>query len=695
MSSPANPTLQDLVNEQAVRLMMPGSDVEPGEWLGFLNTLRQLAATAGRADVSRVIDECVVETGRKDTEPSITELQGQLIKLQQACEGRPAAPSASLSDDAELVRDFILESRDHLQTIERLMLSLEHDPSDVESIHATFRGFHTIKGLAGFLEFATIQEVAHEVETLLDQARNGEISITGRIVDLILASADHLGQHLAVLEDRLQGVADIGVPPDATDLLTALRALLSGEAGKDPEQTAEIVPGIESSNASTIVIAAAPPPPVELPAGPVKIATPEPAALVLAEAAPAARRPDAKNAISAVKVDTAKLDYLVDMVGELVISQSLVQHHPDLKALSNSSLLRNLAQLARITDEVQKTAMSMRMVPLEMLFQKMVRLVRDLSRKAGKQIEMEISGEDTELDRNIVEALADPLMHMVRNSVDHGIETTVQRSASGKAPAAKVRLHAAHQAGYILIAVSDDGRGIDRRKVLKKARDRGLIEGTGEGMPDSEVFNLIFEPGFSTAEQITDISGRGVGMDVVKRQIQKLRGRIEIQSSPGQGTEISLKVPLTLAIIEGLIVGVGSERYIVPIFAVKEMLRPTAGMISSVENRAEVALVRGRVLPVIRLHRRFQVTPRTEDAEQSLLIIAEARGRDFCLMVDDLIGKQEVVIKSLGEGVRAVPGIAGGAILGDGRVGLILDMNGVFSPEPAEQMGYEVGTRAA
>jgi two-component system chemotaxis sensor kinase CheA len=368
-----------------------------------------------------------------------------------------------------------------------------------------------------------------------------------------------------------------------------------------------------------------------------------------------------------------------------------VRHNPDLVALKNPSLMRTISQLGRITDEVQKTAMSMRMVPLETLFQKMIRLVRDLSRKAGKQIEMDIAGEDTELDRNIVEALADPLMHMVRNSIDHGIETSAQRSATDKPPVAKVKLHAAHQAGYIMITVGDDGRGMDRKKILTKARERGLVE-NGDNLSDNDVFNLIFEPGFSTAEQVTDISGRGVGMDVVKRQIQKLRGRIEIVSVLGKGTEFTLKVPLTLAIIDGLIVGVGEERYIVPIFAIKEMLRPTAEMISTVEGRAEIALIRGRVLPVVRLYRRFGVEPKSQDPEQSLIIIAEARGRDFCLVVDDLIGKQEVVIKSLGDGIRPVPGIAGGAILGDGRVGLILDMNGVFS---ADQSTYDGANRAA
>jgi two-component system chemotaxis sensor kinase CheA len=340
-------------------------------------------------------------------------------------------------------------------------------------------------------------------------------------------------------------------------------------------------------------------------------------------------------------------------------------------------LARNLSQLARITDDIQRTAMSMRMIPVGQLFQKTSRLVRDLSRKAGKQVELELAGEETELDRNIVEELADPLMHMVRNSVDHGIEKPVERVQAGKPPQARVLLKAGHQAGHIVIQISDDGRGLQREKILRKAREKKLIEGGAE-LTDSEIFALIFHPGFSTADKITDVSGRGVGMDVVRKQVQKLRGRIDVLSKSGEGTTFLLKLPLTLAIIDGLVVGVGDQRYIVPIFAVREMLQPSEQAISTIHGRQEVALVRGALLPVIRLHQRFHVQPRHQHPWESLLIVAESGTKLFCLMVDELIGKQEVVIKSLGEGMRNIAGVAGGAILGDGRVGLILDPEGLF-----------------
>src|SRR6185503_2667827 len=365
------------------------------------------------------------------------------------------------------------------------------------------------------------------------------------------------------------------------------------------------------------------------------------------------------------------------MAGEMVIAESMVRHHPELAGLRSPAVLNSLAQLARITRDLQKTAMSMRMVPIGGLFQKMNRLVRDLARKTGKQVELEAIGSETELDRNVVEELADPLMHMVRNAIDHGLETDQERLAMGKNPIGVVRLRASHQAGYIVIEIADDGRGVNREKILEKAHSTGLIDGESS-LADDDVFQLIFHPGFSTAAEVTDVSGRGVGMDVVKKKIQKLRGQIEIESSPNRGTSFLLRMPLTLAIIDGLVVGVGRERYVVPIFSVREMLRPSAEMVFTVEGRQEMVLVRNNLMPLVRLYRRFGVEPRSEEPTESLVIVAEVGGRSFCLMVDDLVGKQEVVIKTLGETMKDIPGVAGGAILGDGRIGLILDLEGIF-----------------
>jgi two-component system chemotaxis sensor kinase CheA len=380
---------------------------------------------------------------------------------------------------------------------------------------------------------------------------------------------------------------------------------------------------------------------------------------------------------SSVKVNTSKLDYLVDMVGELVIAQSLIRHDPELAHLETPRLVKNFAQLGRITLEVQKTAMSMRMVPLHGLFQKMQRVLRDLSRKMAKNVEMEMSGGDVEVDRNVVEAMADPLLHMIRNAIDHGIEAAEERVAAGKPAAGRIALRARHEAGHIVVELADDGKGLDRERILRKARERGLI-GEQSTLSEEETFHLILEPGFSTAEQVTEVSGRGVGMDVVRRQVQKLRGRIEIRSEQGKGTMFLVKLPLTLAIIDGLVVGVGNERFIVPIFSVREMLRPSGESIFTAQGEREMAMVRERLLPLVRLYERFGVEPKARNPWEAVLIVTESQGRPFCLMVDALIGKQEVVIKALGETMKNIPGVAGGAILGDGRVGLILDPEGIF-----------------
>ncbi|MFN8940603.1 MAG: chemotaxis protein CheA [Acidobacteriota bacterium] len=388
-----------------------------------------------------------------------------------------------------------------------------------------------------------------------------------------------------------------------------------------------------------------------------------------------------------IRVDTAKLDLLLDMVGEMVIAESMVRLDPELAGTKNTRLQRNLNQLRRVTEEVQKIAMATRLIPVGTLFQRVNRVVRDTARKAGKQAEVEWSGEDTQLDKTIIEELTDPIMHMVRNSIDHGIEPAAERQRAGKPESGRVRLKAYRQADHIQIEIGDDGRGLNRERILAKARERGLI-GEQAALAEGDVYQLIFEPGFSTAEKVTDLSGRGVGMDVVKKQIQKLRGKIEIESAAGRGTTFYLKLPLTLAIVEGLVVGVGRERYILPLFSVHEMLRPAAGQIATVQGRGEMVIVRNQLLPLVRLHRALGVKPGREEAGESLLIVAETEGKRFVLMVDEFIGKQEVVIKSLGESLKNTPGIAGGAILGDGRVGLILDLEAIYNGRgPGQEPG--------
>jgi two-component system chemotaxis sensor kinase CheA len=358
----------------------------------------------------------------------------------------------------------------------------------------------------------------------------------------------------------------------------------------------------------------------------------------------------------------------------------LVVQNPALKAVENEQLTRNLSELARITKDLQRTAMSLRMVPVRATFQKMHRVVRDLSAKLGKKVELYTEGEDIELDRTIVEEISDPLVHMIRNSIDHGIEPLRVRQERNKPEKGTLRLRAFHQGGNIVIEIRDDGNGLDSAAILAKARERGLVK-PGEQLAAEEIFQLIFAPGFSTAPKVTETSGRGVGMDVVKRNVEKLRGKIAIASRLGEGSTISIYLPLTLAIIDGLLVGVGEHRYIIPTLTVSESFRPAPGAIKTVQGRGEMIEVRGRLRPLVRLYKDLGLTPATTDPSQSIVVVVQSADEARCVLVDRLLGKQEVVIKSLGDTFLSNRYVAGAAILGDGRVGLILDTQALIQSE--------------
>jgi len=698
-------SMRDRIEDLAVQIVL--GDISAGacdSWFASLaesltelsEQAQQQGATAISALAGKLVDSIGAGRDPANIQEAVQRGIGELQKLADAAPEQASQPEPEpepepepqqansgnpLAQDPELIADFVTESREHLSAIESQALILEQDPGNAEAVHSVFRSFHTIKGLSGFLELYDIQRVSHDTETVLDLARNRKLAITPAVIDVVLEASDYLTRAVQFVESKLRGT-EAPTVPDHHVLLERIQGLLRNEdPPEDPKELVRTGPiemtgiPVETETPQTAELEPqsgepdSPSAPIAMEAQPV---TPAPAAQTRSTAAAAG----VSGAVS-VRVDAAKLDYLMDMVGEMVIAQSLLRHEPGLAEIENPRLLRNLSQLARATSEVQRTAMALRMVPIGNVFQRTARVLRDLVRKTGKQVTLETSGEETELDKSIAEEVVDPLMHMVRNSLDHGIEDAATRAAAGKSPIGRVRLAAYHQSGQIVIEISDDGRGLDRERILQKAKDKGLVE-DGSHMSDSEVFNLIFEPGFSTAQQITDVSGRGVGMDVVRKHVQKLRGRIDIESTPGRGARFLLKLPLTLAIIEGLVIGVGNQRYIVPIFAVKEMFRPAEGQVYTIENQDEMVQVRGRMLPIIRLHRRFTVQARTEDPCDALLIVSESEGKQFCLMVDELIGKQEVVIKSLGELLKSTDGVAGGAILGDGRVGLILDMATIF-----------------
>jgi two-component system chemotaxis sensor kinase CheA len=662
------PVLEGLLNRLAVEAVLaaPGRDEGLVPVFCLLGELREgcapepdLAAAVGALlpDIERCLDGAQAFTA-----PLLGRLRGLVEWLGGALaarrEGRPVPPAASvappapaagpapasaaapaahpdellqfdLGENRELLTEFHGEAVEHLQQIEAALLALERQPDDPEALNSIFRSFHTIKGNAGFLGLGPMHRLAHEVESLLDLARNRQLRLHSGIITEILRSRDAL----QALVQQVGFALEKGPPPDrivpVAHLIAAVRRCLA-----NPAPAAEL--------------AAAVPP---------------------AEAAPAAAPGSGPS--HTVRVATEKLDSLMDVVGELVIVQSQLLETARTFGAAAGPLQRDIAQLARIAKELQHTAMGLRMIPIKPAFQKMERLARDLARDGGKKVDFTTEGEDTELDRTVVEEIGDPLVHMVRNALDHGLEPPDERRALGKPETGVVRLRAYYQGSSVILELRDDGRGIDPDKILAKARRQGLVPPDGS-LTREEIFDLIFLPGFSTAETVTAVSGRGVGMDVVKRNIERLRGRIEVSSEIGRGSVFQIKLPLTLAIIDGLVVRVGDDRFILPSTSVQMALRPTRESIVTIQG-GEVLDLHGRLLPLHRLHRRFGIPARAQNPWDGIVVIVESSGKVCALLVDEMITKQEVVIKSLGAFLQDLPGVSGGAILGDGNIALILD----------------------
>ena len=381
---------------------------------------------------------------------------------------------------------------------------------------------------------------------------------------------------------------------------------------------------------------------------------------------------------ASIRVDTAKIDKLINLVGELVITQSMLSDLSTRFEMSQLAvLLERVAQLERNTREIQERVMGIRMLPIGSAFSRFPRLVRDLSGKSGKKIQLVLSGEETELDKTVIESITDPLTHLVRNSADHGLEQPEERLAAGKDEQGTIHLNAFHEGGSICITVEDDGRGLNRDKILAKAIKSGLIS-EQDKLTDDQIWPLIFKPGFSTAEKVTDVSGRGVGMDVVKRNIEGLGGAVSIKTVLGKGTTFSLKLPLTLAIIEGMTIRVGKETYIVPLLSILESIQPKADAVKTIVGKGEVMNVRGTYHPMMRLYEVFDLEPEHKDPSKAILMVLETEGERVAVMVDEILGQQQVVIKSMEQNFRKVEGIAGATILADGTVGFILDVRGLL-----------------
>ena len=646
-------------------------------------------------------------------------------------------------DISDFYQTFFDEADELLADMEQHLLILQPEAPDAEQLNAIFRAAHSIKGGAGTFGFSVLQETTHLMENLLDEARRGEMQLNTDIINLFLetkdimqeqldaykqsqepdaASFDYICQALRQLaleakDETPSAVTRLSVvaksePQDEQSrsqsprriILSRLKAgevdLLEEELGhlttltdvvKGADSLSAILPGdiaedditavlcfvIEADQITFETVEVSP-----------KISTP-PVLKLAAEQAPTGRvereKTTRSNESTSIRVAVEKVDQLINLVGELVITQSmLAQRSSELDPVNHGDLITSMGQLQRNARDLQESVMSIRMMPMEYVFSRYPRLVRDLAGKLGKQVELTLVGSSTELDKSLIERIIDPLTHLVRNSLDHGIELPEKRLAAGKNSVGNLILSAEHQGGNICIEVTDDGAGLNRERILAKAASQGLT--VSENMSDDEVAMLIFAPGFSTAEQVTDVSGRGVGMDVVKRNIQEMGGHVEIQSKQGTGTTIRILLPLTLAILDGMSVRVADEVFILPLNAVMQSLQPREADLHPLAGGERVLEVRGEYLPIVELWKVFNVAGAKTEATQGIVVILQSGGRRYALLVDQLIGQHQVVVKNLESNYRKVPGISAATILGDGSVALIVDVSALQAINREQRM---------
>ncbi len=568
------------------------------------------------------------------------------------------AETVIADDSLEMLPEFCAEATEHLEAADRHLLVLDDDPTNAESLNAIYRGFHTIKGVSSMLRLEVIRTLAHETENLLNLARDGQIVLKDRYLDLAFASTDALKRQIHQLRGWTPDRGPVPTEPGLTQLLSELRR---AGVGRSTETPASEKSAVSVSRSEPATVAAEPPAPSQ-PQGPVGPSV-APARLGMPEK-------------ETVRVDKERLDKLTNTIGELVIAQSMVQQEFDELTAGSGWHSRALPELNKISRDLQELSLSLRMVPLQGIFQKMSRLVRDLSRKMNKPVALELHGEEIELDKTVVDQLGDPLMHMVRNAIDHGLEPVEERCAAGKPSEGRISLRAYHQGGNVFIELADDGRGLDRDRLLRKGIEKGLVA-EGQRLSDAEIYALIFAPGFSTAATVTDVSGRGVGMDVVRRNIEALQGSIAIRTQPGQGTTFTIRLPLTLAIMDGLMVGLGDDVYVVPLLSVVESFRPRVSDVHLLAGQGEVVRVRREVMPLVRLYRVLRRPAHVTDPWAGLVVVVEDQGKKYALLVDELLGQIQAVVKSLDANFRRVEGLAGATILGDGRVAMILDVHGL------------------
>ena len=570
----------------------------------------------------------------------------------------------------EIIDDFIVETRELLESLDQDLISLEQSPAGEgsnEIVNAIFRGMHTIKGASGFLGFKQLVELAHEGETLLNRLRQGKQSVTPHVIDVILDVADTI----KLLIEKVENKDDEEIA--ITALIEKVRAAQEEGASLKGEKTG--------------------PSPSQDKVEQKAVETPDP----VRESAPdqAVKKGKIEQTI---RVDTQRLDDVMNLVGELVLERNrllnlvkgLDEKYEDNDEIS--SLSANGSRINLLTSDLQMAVMRTRMQPVKKVFSKFPRMVRDLARSRNKEIELVMEGEETELDKSVIEEIGDPLVHLIRNAADHGIGTPEERKKAGKKEGGTIKLSAYHEGEQIVIEIADDGKGIDSEKIKSKAVDKGVIsEAEAERLSEKEALNLIFAPGFSTAEKVTDISGRGVGMDVVKTNIAKLNGLIDIETEIGKGSRFILKIPLTVAIIETLMVGVGGETFAIPLSSVIETIRVSWEEVQTINNK-EVIPLRDRVLPIMRLSDEFDI-PVMEFENRLYVVVIGLAEKRIGILVEDLFGQEEVLIKPLGDYLSDNEGVSGATITGDGKVVLILDVNSLIQRQPDAKIDTEIENR--
>ncbi|WP_457565482.1 chemotaxis protein CheW [Caldithrix abyssi] len=547
-----------------------------------------------------------------------------------------------ITDD--LIVQFVAESTELLDALEQDLLKLEKEPAKQEFLESAFRALHSLKGNAGYLNYHDIAEVTHQLETIFESARSHElhlqpkqVSLILKIVDFVRAAVLNLAEGQSPAIPGKLGLIDLMkemIPqpqPAAQSEQNDPKRIASDAQKKDEQKLSQVLTQLEAPHTSA-------------------------------------------KANEMVRVDVQKLDRLMDLVGEIVIAESMITHHPALNLSESEELEQAVAYLQRNIRELQDIATSMRMIPLNGLFGKMRRLVRDISLKKEKKVELEIVGGHTEVDRSIIEHLSDPLVHILRNAIDHGLEPEAERVAQGKPAAGHLVLRADRVGGEVWIEVKDDGRGLDKDKILKQARKRGLVNENKQSLTEEEIYNLIFMPGFSTAEKITNISGRGVGMDVVKKNVEKIRGHISIASQSGRGTTIRLKIPLTTAIIDAMLLRVSDTIYAIPILDIRESLRVHKQQVMDLIDGQEIIKVRDEIIPVIRLEQLHNLQAGVRAIDEGIVVVTQTQQQTVGFWVEEIIGQQQVVIKPVPDYLGRLEGVSGCAILGDGNICFILDL---------------------